>query len=117
MMEIFIGDFVFLGGELFVVVLVDLIGCLLLGVLNDEILVLFDFFQDNLLVLFVYMCLDEFRGWKVLDIFKFGNFKKIEEWWMDKVVECICICCLDLLKGEEQGLLKNDRGSGKYCFL
>ena len=47
--EISIGDYVLSGGELAAAVLVDTIGRLIPGVLNDETSALFDSFQDNLL--------------------------------------------------------------------
>lgn len=48
-MEISIGDFVLSGGELVAAMVVDAIGRLLPGVLNDETSALTDSFQDNLL--------------------------------------------------------------------
>jgi tRNA (guanine37-N1)-methyltransferase len=100
-MEISIGDFVLSGGELPAAVLVDSIGRLLPGVLNDETSALFDSFQDNLLAPPVYTRPEEFRGWKVPEILKSGNFKKIEEWRMDKAVERTLARRPDLLEGEE----------------
>lgn len=79
-LEISIGDYVLSGGELAAAVLVDAIGRLLPGVLNDETSALFDSFQDNLLAPPVYTRPAEFRGWKVPDILMSGNFPKIEEW-------------------------------------
>ena len=52
--EISIGDYVLSGGELAAAVVVDAIGRLLPGVLNDETSALFDSFQDNLLAPPVY---------------------------------------------------------------
>jgi tRNA (guanine37-N1)-methyltransferase len=100
-MEISIGDFVLSGGELPAAVLVDSIGRLLPGVLNDETSALFDSFQDNLLAPPVYTRPEEFRGWKVPEVLKSGNFKKIEEWRMDKAVERTRARRPDLLEGEE----------------
>ncbi|MCB0663505.1 MAG: tRNA (guanosine(37)-N1)-methyltransferase TrmD, partial [Saprospiraceae bacterium] len=48
-MEISVGDFVLSGGELAAAILVDSIGRLIPGVLNDETSALFDSFQDDLL--------------------------------------------------------------------
>lgn len=48
-MELSIGDYVLSGGELGAAVMVDAIGRLLPGVLNDETSALFDSFQDNML--------------------------------------------------------------------
>ncbi|MCG8331940.1 MAG: tRNA (guanosine(37)-N1)-methyltransferase TrmD [Chitinophagales bacterium] len=79
-LEISIGDFVLSGGELPAAVLVDSIGRLLPGVLNDETSALFDSFQDNLLAPPVYTRPEDFRGWKVPDILLSGHFQKIEDW-------------------------------------
>jgi tRNA (guanine37-N1)-methyltransferase len=78
--EISIGDYVLSGGELGAAVLVDAIGRLLPGVLNDETSALTDSFQDNLLAPPVYTRPEEFRGWKVPEILLSGNHAKIEEW-------------------------------------
>ncbi len=78
--EISIGDYVLSGGELAAAVLVDAIGRLLPGVLNDETSALFDSFQDDLLAPPVYTRPEDFRGWKVPEILMSGNHKKIEEW-------------------------------------
>lgn len=78
--EISIGDYVLSGGELAVAVLVDAIGRLLPGVLNNETSALFDSFQDNLLAPPVYTRPEDFRGWKVPSILLSGDPKKIDEW-------------------------------------
>jgi len=79
-LEISIGDYVLSGGELPAAVLVDAIGRLIPGVLNDETSALFDSFQDNLLAPPVYTRPADFRGLKVPDILTSGNFSKIEDW-------------------------------------
>lgn len=53
-MELSVGDYVLSGGELAAAVMVDAIGRLLPGVLNDETSALTDSFQDNLLAPPVY---------------------------------------------------------------
>ncbi|NOT50735.1 MAG: tRNA (guanosine(37)-N1)-methyltransferase TrmD [Chitinophagaceae bacterium] len=78
--EISIGDYVLSGGELPAAVLVDAIGRLLPGVLNDETSALTDSFQDNLLAPPVYTRPVDFRGWKVPDVLMSGDHKKIEDW-------------------------------------
>ena len=75
-MEISIGDYVLSGGELPAAIVVDAIGRLLPGVLNDETSALFDSFQDNLLAPPVYTRPSEFRNWKVPDILLSGDPKK-----------------------------------------
>lgn len=79
-MDISIGDYVLSGGELAAAVLVDSIGRLLPGVLNDETSALFDSFQDDLLAPPVYTRPAEIKDWKVPDVLLSGNDKLIEEW-------------------------------------
>ena len=78
--EISIGDYVLSGGELGAAVMVDAIGRLLPGVLNDETSALMDSYQDNLLAPPVYTRPEDFRGWKVPGILLGGNHAKIEAW-------------------------------------
>ena len=85
--EISIGNYVLSGGELPAAILVDAIGRLLPGVLNDETSALFDSFQDNLLAPPVYTRPENFRGWKVPAILLSGDHKKIDEWRHEQSVE------------------------------
>jgi tRNA (guanine37-N1)-methyltransferase len=78
--ELSIGNYVLSGGELPAAVLVDAIGRLIPGVLNDETSALLDSFQDNLLAPPVYTRPADFKGWKVPDILLSGNEKLIEAW-------------------------------------
>lgn len=78
--EISIGDYVLSGGELAAAVIVDAIGRIIPGVLNDETSALFDSFQDRLLAPPVYTRPEDFRGWKVPEVLLSGDHKKIEEW-------------------------------------
>lgn len=86
-MEISIGDYVLSGGELAAAVLVDTIGRLLPGVLNDETSALFDSFQDDLLAPPVYTRPADFRGMKVPDALLSGNPKIIDDWRYEQSVE------------------------------
>jgi tRNA (guanine37-N1)-methyltransferase len=85
--EISIGDFVLSGGELAAAVVVDAIGRIIPGVLNDETSALFDSFQDNLLAPPVYTRPEEYRGWKVPAVLMSGDHKKIEEWRYDEALK------------------------------
>ena len=85
--EISIGDFVLSGGEIAAAIVVDAVGRLLPGVLNDETSALFDSFQDNLLAPPVYTRPAVFRDWKVPDILLSGDLKKIEEWRHEQAIE------------------------------
>src|ERR1700733_11524868 len=78
--EISIGDYVLSGGELAAAVVVDAIGRLLPGVLNDETSALFDSFQDGLLAPPVYTRPADFRGWPVPEVLLSGDPKKVDEW-------------------------------------
>jgi tRNA (guanine37-N1)-methyltransferase len=78
--EISIGDYVLSGGEIAVAVIVDAIGRLIPGVLNNETSALFDSFQDNLLAPPVYTRPADFRNWKVPEVLLSGDPKKIDDW-------------------------------------
>ena len=78
--EISIGDYVLSGGELAAAVLVDSIGRLIPGVLNDETSALFDSFQDGLLAPPVYTRPASWRGMDVPGILLSGDPRKIEDW-------------------------------------
>ncbi len=79
-LEISIGDYVLSGGELAAAVLVDAVGRLIPGVLNDETSALFDSFQDGLLAPPVYTRPAEWEGMAVPDVLLSGHEKRIEEW-------------------------------------
>ena len=85
--EISIGDYVLSGGELGAAVLIDSIGRLLPGVLNDEQSALEDSFQDNLLSCPVYTRPSIFNGWKVPEILLSGHKQKIEEWRYQQAID------------------------------
>lgn len=86
-MEISVGDFVLSGGELAAAILVDSIGRLIPGVLNDETSALFDSFQDDLLAPPVYTRPAEYKGWKVPDVLLSGHQAMIEEWRHDEALK------------------------------
>ena len=98
--EISIGSYVLSGGELPAAVLVDAIGRLIPGVLNDETSALTDSFQDNLLAPPVYTRPSDYKGWKVPDILLSGNDKLIEEWRYQQ--------SLERTKARRPDLLEND---------
>jgi tRNA (guanine37-N1)-methyltransferase len=99
--EISIGDYVLSGGELAAAVLVDAIGRLIPGVLNDETSALFDSFQDNLVAPPVYTRPADFRGWKVPDILLSGDPKKVDDWRQEQSVRRTQERRPGLLKGDE----------------
>ncbi|MFN8283622.1 MAG: tRNA (guanosine(37)-N1)-methyltransferase TrmD [Chitinophagales bacterium] len=85
--EISVGSYVLSGGELPAAILVDAIGRLIPGVLNDETSALSDSFQDNLLAPPVYTRPADYKGWKVPEILLSGHEKKIEEWRHQQAIE------------------------------
>ena len=78
--EISVGNYVLSGGELPAAIVVDAVGRLIPGVLNDETSALSDSFQDDQIAPPVYTRPAEYRGWKVPDILLSGHDAKIREW-------------------------------------
>lgn len=101
--EISIGDYVLSGGELAAAVVVDAIGRLLPGVLNDETSALTDSFQDNLLSPPVYTRPEDFRGLKVPDVLLSGHERNIREWRHEQALERTKIRRPDLLDDLSNG--------------
>lgn len=85
--EISVGDYVLSGGELPAAIVVDAIGRLIPGVLNDETSALFDSFQDDLLAPPIYTRPADFRGWKVPDVLLSGDPKKVDEWRHEQSIQ------------------------------
>jgi len=79
-LELSIGDYVLSGGELAAAVVVDALGRLIPGVLNDETSALSDSFQDDLLAPPVYTRPANFRGLQVPEVLLCGDPKKIDQW-------------------------------------
>ncbi len=79
-MEISIGDYVLSGGEMAAAVVVDAIGRLIPGVLNDEASALQDSFQDDLLAPPIYTRPAEFKGHVVPAILLSGHTAAVDEW-------------------------------------
>ena len=84
--EISVGNFVLSGGELAAAIIVDAIGRLIPGVLNDETSALFDSFQDDLLAPPVYTRPATFKGWDIPPVLLSGDQKKIDEWRYEQSV-------------------------------
>lgn len=101
--EISIGDYVLSGGELAAAVLVDAIGRLIPGVLNDETSALTDSFQDNLLAPPVYTRPESYRGWKVPEVLMSGNHAKISDWRLEQSINRTKEKRPDLLEGRNPG--------------
>lgn len=85
--EISIGSYVLTGGELAAAIVVDSIGRLIPGVMNDETSALTDSFQDNLLSPPVYTRPPEYNGWKVPEVLLSGDPAKVDAWREDQAIE------------------------------
>jgi len=86
-LEISVGDFVLSGGEIAAVTIVDAVGRLIPGVLNDETSALTDSFQDDLLAPPVYTRPADWNGLKVPDVLLSGNHKLIDDWRQQEAVK------------------------------
>lgn len=100
--EISIGDYVLSGGELAAAVLVDAIGRLIPGVLNDETSALTDSFQDNLLAPPVYTRPSNWEGMEVPEILLSGHQAKIDDWRYEQSLERTKSRRPDLLAEDER---------------
>jgi tRNA (guanine37-N1)-methyltransferase len=85
--EISIGDYVLSGGELAAAVIIDAVGRIIPGVLNDETSALTDSFQDNLLAPPVYSRPAAFRGLEVPPVLLTGDPKKVDAWRQEQALE------------------------------
>jgi tRNA (guanine37-N1)-methyltransferase len=85
--EISIGDYVLSGGELAAAVIIDAIGRIIPGVLNDETSALTDSFQDNLLAPPVYSRPVDFRGSEVPAVLLTGDPKKVDAWRQEQALQ------------------------------
>lgn len=85
-LEFSIGDYVLSGGELAAVVIIDAVGRLIPGVLNNESSALLDSFQDGLLAPPVYTRPAEYKNMKVPDVLLSGHEAKIDEWRFEQAL-------------------------------
>jgi tRNA (guanine37-N1)-methyltransferase len=98
--EISIGDYVLSGGELAAAVIVDAVGRLIPGVLNDETSALTDSFQDNLLAPPVYSRPVQFRDLEVPPVLLSGDPKKVDAWRQEQALQRTKERRPDILKKE-----------------
>lgn len=78
--QISIGDYVLTGGELPVMVMIDVISRLVPGVLNNKESAEFETFHDNLLEYPQYTRPEEYEGRRVPEVLLSGHHAKIEQW-------------------------------------
>ena len=99
--EISIGDYVLSGGEIAAAVVIDALGRLIPGVLNNETSALTDSFQDDLLAPPVYTRPKEYKGLKVPEVLLSGHDQKICDWRDDASIDNTKKRRPDLLKRQE----------------
>jgi len=97
-LEISVGDFVLSGGEIPACTLVDAVGRIIPGVLNDETSALTDSFQDNLLAPPVYTRPVEFQGMRIPEILLSGHGQQIEDWRYEQSISITQLKRPDLLE-------------------
>jgi len=78
--EISIGDYVLMGGELAAMVVVDVVGRLIPGVLGADASIQEESHSENLLEYPHYTRPPEFRGWRVPDILLSGHHVQVARW-------------------------------------
>ena len=78
--EISIGDYVLMGGELAAMVVVDVVGRLIPGVLGADASIQQESHSENLLEYPHYTRPPEFRGWRVPDILLSGHHVQVARW-------------------------------------
>jgi tRNA (guanine37-N1)-methyltransferase len=85
-LEISIGDYVLSGGEIAAVTLVDSIGRIIPGVINDEASALSDSFQDGLLSPPVFTRPETWEGMTVPEVLLSGHKQKIDDWKYEQAI-------------------------------
>ena len=103
--EISIGDYVLVGGEVAVLVMVEAIARLLPGVLGNPASAMQDSFSDGLLEGPCYTRPEIWRGREVPDVLRSGNHAAIARWRRDRAVERTAARRPDLLAALPPGAL------------
>ena len=108
--EVSIGDYVLVGGEAAVLVMVEAVARLLPGVLGNPVSAEQDSFSDGLLEGPCYTRPEVWRGLAVPEVLRSGNHARIERWRRDQAIERTVERRPDLLKRLREGALdKKDR--------
>jgi tRNA (guanine37-N1)-methyltransferase len=108
--EVSIGDYVLVGGEAAVLVMVEAVARLLPGVLGNPVSAEQDSFSDGLLEGPCYTRPEVWRGLAVPEVLRSGNHARIERWRRDQALERTVQRRPDLLKRLPEGALdKKDR--------
>ncbi|MGH3823010.1 MAG: tRNA (guanosine(37)-N1)-methyltransferase TrmD [Pseudonocardiaceae bacterium] len=106
--EISIGDYVLVGGEAAVLVMVEAIARLLPGVLGNPASAIHDSFSDGLLEGPCYTRPERWRGREVPAVLRSGNHAAIARWRRDRAVERTAVRRPDLLAALPPGALDGE---------
>jgi tRNA (guanine37-N1)-methyltransferase len=106
--ELSIGDYVLSGGEVPALVVVDVVGRLVPGVVGDEQSVQEDSFTAGLLDCPHYTRPAEFRGWRVPDVLLSGHHGEIQRWRRREAVRRTAARRPDLLAAAPAGEWSED---------
>jgi tRNA (guanine37-N1)-methyltransferase len=103
--EVSIGDYVLVGGEVAVLVMVEAVVRLLPGVLGNPASAQQDSFSDGLLEGPAYTRPEVWRGLAVPDVLRSGNHARIARWRRDRALERTAERRPDLLAALPEGAL------------
>jgi tRNA (guanine37-N1)-methyltransferase len=103
--EVSIGDYVLVGGEVAVLVMVEAVARLLPGVLGNPASAQQDSFSDGLLEGPAYTRPEVWRGLAVPDVLRSGNHARIARWRRDRALERTAERRPDLLAALPEGAL------------
>lgn len=103
--EVSIGDYVLVGGEVAVLVMVEAVARLLPGVLGNPVSAEQDSFSDGLLEGPAYTRPETWRGRAVPDVLRGGNHAAIARWRRDRALERTAARRPDLLDALPEGAL------------
>ena len=107
--QVSIGDYVLTGGELPVMVMIDVISRLVPGVLNNNDSAEFETFHDHLLEYPQYTRPEEYAGRKVPEVLLSGHHAKIEQWRREQSIVRTRKARPDLMEKALPGLSKKER--------
>lgn len=106
--EVSIGDYVLVGGEVAVLVMIEAIARLLPGVLGNPASAMQDSFSDGLLEGPCYTRPERWRGREVPAVLRSGNHAAIARWRRDRAVERTAVRRPDLLAALPPGALDGE---------
>ncbi len=107
-LELTIGDYVIMGGEVGACVLIEAISRLIPGVVGKEESIKIESYQDIFLEYPQYTRPQNFKGYKVPEILLSGNHQKINEWRKKESIKVTVDRRIDLIKNRERGLNQDE---------